>query len=92
MEQNKIKVCRAWNNLDGFKETKSGDDRIIDLAPSLKPLFQELCVNRMDNFVLPRIHKWDKGEQARELRSFLMGMGLPMIRCSISPKCTTLRI
>lgn len=31
-------------------------------------------------FVLPRIDKWDKGEQARELRMFLTGLGLPSIR------------
>jgi integrase len=31
-------------------------------------------------FVLPRIDKWDKGEQARELRMFLQGLGLPRIR------------
>jgi integrase len=31
-------------------------------------------------FVLPRIRAWDKGDQARELRMFLMGMGLPAIR------------
>ena len=30
--------------------------------------------------MLPRIDKWDKGEQARELRMFLEGLGLPRIR------------
>ena len=32
------------------------------------------------HFALPRMRKWDKGEQARELRMFLMSVGLPMIR------------
>ena len=32
------------------------------------------------NFVLPRIDKWDRGEQARELRMFLAGLGLPQVR------------
>jgi integrase len=31
-------------------------------------------------FVLPRIDKWDGGEQARELRMFLTGLGLPPVR------------
>lgn len=31
-------------------------------------------------FVLPRLSKWDKGEQARCLRMFLMGSGLPAVR------------
>lgn len=31
-------------------------------------------------FLLPRLSKWDKGEQARDLRMFLLGLGLPAIR------------
>ncbi|MNJ93440.1 Phage integrase family protein [compost metagenome] len=30
--------------------------------------------------VLPRLSKWDKGDQARELRFFLKSVGLPEIR------------
>lgn len=80
LENGKIKVCRAWNCHDGFKDTKSGDDRIIDVAPALAPLLQDLYATRITEFVLPRLYKWDKGEQARDLRAFLMGMGLPAIR------------
>ena len=32
------------------------------------------------HFVLPRLPKWEKGDQARELRFFLAGLGLPQIR------------
>jgi integrase len=71
LEQNKIKVCRSWNTRDGFKDTKSGDDRIIDIAPALLPLVQDLYATRIGEFVLPRLHKWDKAEQARDLRGFL---------------------
>ncbi|MFN8845841.1 MAG: tyrosine-type recombinase/integrase [Bdellovibrionales bacterium] len=80
LERGTIKVCRSWNRTNGFKDTKSGDDRIIDIAPGLMPVLQELFVNRVDQFVLPRIEKWSKGEQARELRGFLMGMGLTPMR------------
>lgn len=31
-------------------------------------------------FVLPSIDKWDKGEQARDLRMFLQDLGVPRIR------------
>ena len=34
-EQRQILVSRAWNNKDGFKDTKSGDDRIVQVAPKL---------------------------------------------------------
>ena len=36
--------------------------------------------NSESQFVLPRISKWNKGEQARELRMFLSGLGLSAIR------------
>lgn len=76
-----ILVDCSWNNKDGFKSTKSGDDRMIEIAEPLLPLLKELKLQSSDStFVLPRIDKWDKGEQARELRMFLMGIGLPPIR------------
>lgn len=81
LEQRRILVDSSWNNEDGFKDTKSGDDRIVEIAPELLYILKELKLKGSDsNFVLPRIDKWDKGEQARELRMFLMGLGLPKIR------------
>jgi integrase len=76
-----IKVDSSWNNKDGFKSTKSGDDRIVEIAPNLLPILRQLKLQQSDShFVLPRIDKWDKGEQARDLRLFLKGIGLPAIR------------
>src|SRR5262249_10473088 len=76
-----IKVDTSWNNKDGFKSTKSGDDRIVEIAPSLLQVLRQLKLLQTDTtFVLPRIDKWDKGEQARELRMFLAGIGLPAVR------------
>lgn len=81
LDDRKILVDCSWNNTDGFKSTKSGDDRMVEIAPPLIPVLSELKLKHADsNFVLPRIDKWDKGEQARELRMFLMGLGLPRIR------------
>lgn len=76
-----IKVDCSWNNTDGFKSTKSGDDRMVEIAPSLVPLLSELKLRNTDTiYVLPRLTKWDKGEQARELRNFLELLGLPQVR------------
>ena len=76
-EQRQILVSRAWNSKDGFKDTKSGDDRIVQIAPKLMEVLRELKLQNSDSeFVLPRISKWDKGEQARELKMFLAGLGL----------------
>ena len=81
LEERKILVDCSWNNVDGFKSTKSGDDRIVEIARPLLQILRELKISGSDShFVLPRIDKWAKGEQARELRMFLMGLGLPSVR------------
>lgn len=81
LEDRQILINCSWNNKNGFKATKSGDDRVIEIAPNLVPILRELLLKNSDsNFVLPRIDKWDKGEQARELALFLRGIGLPVVR------------
>lgn len=81
LEQRRLKVDSSWNNKSGFKDTKSGDDRMVEIAPELLHILREIKIQNLDNaFVLPRIDKWDRGEQARELRMVLFGLGLPRIR------------
>ena len=78
-----IYVKEAWNNKDGIKCTKSGHDRVLEIAPPLVPILRELKIANGcgdDGFVLPRLRQWDKGDQARELRMFLEGMGIKPIR------------
>jgi integrase len=77
-----ILVNCAWNSKDGFRNaTKSGDDRIVGIAPALMPILKELKLQTADaQFVLPRLSGWKEGEQALELRRFLIGLGLPQIR------------
>jgi integrase len=80
-ETRQIKVDTSWNNKVGFKSTKSGDDRIVEISPTLLLMLKELRLAQSDSgFVLSRNDKWEKGEQARELRLFLAGLGLSQIR------------
>lgn len=81
LDRRKIKVDRAWNSKDGFKSTKSGHDRWVEVSPHLLPVLVELKLKAGDSkFVLPRFQEWDRGEQARVLRAFLLGLNLPRIR------------
>ena len=73
-------VSLAWNQKNGFKETKSGDDRIVEIAESLMPLMEELYRSKTTEFVLPRLEAWDMNEQARVLRAFLKEINLPSVR------------
>jgi integrase len=82
LENRKILVSCSWNKKDGFKDlTKSGEDRIVGIAPALLVTLQELKLKSADSvFVLPRIHEWDEGRQAELLRHFLVGIGIPPVR------------
>lgn len=80
LEKKQILVSSSWNKKDGFKDTKSGDDRVLEIAPELLFILKTLKIQSVDNFVLPRIDSWDRGCQARELKTFLIGLGLPQVR------------
>jgi integrase len=73
-------VSSSWTKENGFKETKSGDDRIVEIAPSLLPLMFELKEYNYNGFVLPRIREWTTGCQAKVLKEFLAEINLPLIR------------
>jgi integrase len=76
-----ILVNCSWNKVDGLKSTKSGDDRRVEIAKQLLPILHELKRYWTgSDHVLPRLNKWDKGEQSRELRMFLQGIGMQPIR------------
>lgn len=80
LKQRLIYINGSWNKINGFKETKSGDDRVIEIAPSLLPIMRELQQNKKDEFILPRIRDWETGTQAKPLKEFLNSLNLPLIR------------
>jgi len=73
-------ISEAWTKENGFKETKSGDDRIVEIAQSLMPLMNKLFQEKSDEFVLPRIDSWKTGNQSKVLKDFLNEISLPLIR------------
>jgi integrase len=81
LDERTILIDSSWNSKDGFKSTKSGDDRVAEIAPPLLPILRELRMKSADScFVLPRLSRWDIGCQAEALRMFLIGLGLPVVR------------
>lgn len=81
LDKRQILVNTSWSSKDGFKSTKSGDDRRVEIPVPLLPTLRSLKLESAgSDFVLPRLNKWDKGDQARELRFLLMSLGLPQIR------------
>jgi integrase len=82
IEQRDIYVCDSWDSAGGYKDkTKSGNDRIVEIAPPLVFLLKELkLITGITGYVLPRCTAWNRGDQARELRKFLIGINLPPVR------------
>ncbi len=81
LDKRQILVNCSWSSKDGFKSTKSGHDRVVEIPLPLVPVLAELRLKTFSTeFVLPRLWKWDQGEQARILRLFLRSIGLPEIR------------
>jgi len=81
LEQRQILINSSWNSEDGFKSTKSGDDRIAEIAPDLIYVLKELRLKTYETgFVLPRIKDWESGCQAKVLQEFLKQIELPSIR------------
>lgn len=81
ISKRQILVNCSWTSKDGYKSTKSGDDRIVEIPKPLIPLLEDLKKQSVGiEFVLPRLRHWDKGEQAKPLRLFLQSIGLPQIR------------
>ncbi len=76
-----IKIDCAWDKVNGFKDhTKAWYDRYVEIAPPLLHILKELKLKSADShFVLPRIDDWDRGDQAKVLKTFLEGMGIQQI-------------
>jgi len=81
LDKRQILVDCSWSSKDGFKSTKSGNDRVVEIPNTLIPLLRELKLKSADtDFVLPRLNRWDRGEQAYDLRMFLKAIGLHEVR------------
>lgn len=80
LEKRVIIVCEAWTKENGFKETKSGDDRTVEIAKSLLPYMELLFENKDSEYVLPRLGSWSTKGQSQILKDFLEKIDLPIIR------------
>lgn len=82
LDNRRITVSKSYNTrMKIVKCTKAGYWRTVPISDELHALLSELKLaagNR--EHVLPRFRDWDKGEQARVLRAFCIGVGLPSIR------------
>ncbi len=87
-ENSLIRVSKSYNSrTKSVKSTKAGYWRNIPISTQLKELLYELKshlkyreVDEHQKYVLPRLRYWNKGLQARELRAFLIGIGIKPVK------------
>ncbi len=77
-----IRLTKSYNTRKrAVKSTKAGYWRNIPISSQLYEVLVELKEKTGGTpNVLPRFRDWDKGEQARVLRTFCVGIGLPSIK------------
>lgn len=82
LENREINLTKSYNTRKKIvKSTKAGYWRKIPISNELMNLLKEIKAQAGDRKeVLPRLQRWDQGEQARCLREFCIGIGLPSIK------------
>ena len=77
-----IRVHKNYNAKKKIvKPTKGNYWRTVPISGQLYTLLKEIKVAAGDReHVLPRFRDWDKGEQAKIIRAFCVGIGLPSVK------------
>lgn len=81
-EDKLIHVTKSYDSRKKqIKSTKAGYWRYVTISPELEELLKsERKADPEREWVLPRLQKWKKGDQARILRHFCTGLNLPSVR------------
>lgn len=80
-ENNLMRVSKSYNKrTNEIKCTKAGYWRTVPMSPELRSLFIFLKGKTDPVYVLPRFKNWQRGDQCKVLKMFLVGIGLPKIK------------
>lgn len=80
-ETKQISVSRSWNSKNGYKSTKSQKTRIVPISDELLVFLKKLKLQRsQEEFVLPHLYEWQRGDAAEVLRGFCKLLGITQIR------------
>jgi integrase len=80
-ETGQISVSRSWNSKNGFTPTKSQKCRVVPMSDELLPFLKAYKLERgNEEFVLPRLHEWMRGDAAQVLKDFCRLINITEIR------------
>lgn len=76
-----ISINKSWNSKNGFTSTKNQKTRLVPISEDLLNYLKELKLSRgTEEFVLPRLNEWERGEAAKVTRKFCKAIGVTDIR------------
>lgn len=82
-ERSLITVSRSWSSKNGFGSTKSQNYRSVPISNELESFLQEILMEgdcSPEDFVLPRLKEWKRGEAAKVLRAFCEAIGITSVK------------
>ena len=80
-ETRQITVARSWNNKNGYTPTKNQRTRIVPISDELLVFLKQFKLQRaQEEYVLPPLHDWRRGDAAQVLRDFCRGLKITEIR------------
>lgn len=76
-----ISVSKSWNSKNGFTPTKNQKSRVVPISDELLVFLKELKLKSGDDeFVLPHLNEWSRGDAAYVLKDFCKTLGITQIR------------
>ena len=80
-EAGTISVSRSWNSKNGFTCTKNQKMRVVPISSELMAFLKSLKLQRGgEEFILPHLTEWSRGEAARVTKAFCKSLGITDIR------------
>lgn len=81
IESRTISVSRSWNSKNGFTSTKNQKSRIVPISEDLLGFLKGLKLERgAEEFVLPHLTEWTRGDAAKVIKAFCRSLNITDIR------------
>jgi len=81
LEAGTISISRSWSSKNGYSSTKSQKSRIVPVSEELLQFLKELKLKKgSEEFVLPHLSEWSRGEAAKVTKKFCRSLGITDIR------------
>ncbi len=80
-ESESVQVVRSWSSKNGLKSTKNQKTRIVPMGPELLNFLKQLKLEcGQEDYVLPRLQEWERGDAAYVLKEFCRALGITEVR------------